>query len=64
MPAINQCQHVLIYLPVWGGYSIVCRHCGTAYGFSDSPDLKLLAGFNRNHRRTAPKRAPRRKAAQ
>jgi hypothetical protein len=42
---------VLVYVPVLGGYDIACRKRGDVYGFSDSPDAKLLAGFNRNRRK-------------
>ena len=50
----KRCEHVLVYVPVIGGYDIACRKCGDVYGFSDSPDAKLLAGFNRNRQRKRP----------
>jgi hypothetical protein len=42
------CQHVLVYVPVLGGYDVACRNCGEVYGHSESPDPDFLAGLNRN----------------
>jgi hypothetical protein len=44
----EQCQHVLVYVPVLGGYDVACRNCGEVYGYCESPDPKFLASLNRN----------------
>jgi hypothetical protein len=53
----TKCPHVFVYQAVLGGYNIVCRKCGDVYGFSESPDPKFLAGFNRNRREPKARRA-------
>ena len=42
------CQHVLVYVPVLGGYDVACRNCGEVYGHSESPAPDFVAGLNRN----------------
>jgi len=45
---MTKCQHVLVYVPVRGGYDVACRSCAEVYGHSESPDPDFLAGLNRN----------------
>jgi hypothetical protein len=55
----QQCQHVFVYVrPLWGYcFNVTCRKCGEVYGSSESPDPDFLAGFNRNSRVLARRKA-------
>jgi hypothetical protein len=33
----KRCEHVLVYVPVIGGYDIACRKCGDVYGTAIAP---------------------------